>query len=158
MWERLADLSARVPASPIKSIDLAFTAPIIPIPKTLKPFAIGLWDQTELCDIGQDLRMQSSLSAVIVVIIVEIVIGMACVILVVLFRSVSACPARVPFQSSTQHATDLEARSLYVRYRIITIGTMTTTIGHRHAPQLFLPFRPFSFSSLQTSKPLLLCR
>ncbi|KYQ56769.1 hypothetical protein ALC60_04368 [Trachymyrmex zeteki] len=42
MWERLADLSARVPASPIKSIDLAFTAPIIPIPKTLKPFAIGL--------------------------------------------------------------------------------------------------------------------
>ncbi|EGI59036.1 hypothetical protein G5I_12891 [Acromyrmex echinatior] len=131
------------------------------------------WDQTELCDIGQVLRMQtelsrggsrpraglsrrvvgwcrcgvrettervpqfssptrrSSLSAVIavVVIIVEIVIGIACVNLVVLFRSVSAaCPARVPFQSSTQHATDLEARSLYVRYRTITIGTMTTTI------------------------------
>ncbi|KYN00792.1 hypothetical protein ALC62_08475, partial [Cyphomyrmex costatus] len=42
MWERLADLSARVPASPIRSIDLAFTAPIIPIPKILKPFAIGL--------------------------------------------------------------------------------------------------------------------
>lgn len=83
----------------------------------------------------------------VVVIIVEIVIEIACVVLAVLFRSVSAaCPARVPFQSSTQHATDLEARSLYVRYRTITIGTMTTTI--RHAPQLFLPSRPFFLSSL----------